>query len=130
MRWTSKGARSDGEFCRGARTDDRDARGVYRGWVWFSYGRVESVEDLITACDSTGEGRTSATLIASVTGVWILLSAPEAGALYGIAAVVGYGVGEAIPMLAYSKLGPRIREVIPEGHSLTEYAYARYGGAM
>ncbi|WP_227356023.1 sodium:solute symporter family transporter [Haladaptatus salinisoli] len=98
--------------------------------VWFSHGKVESVEDLITARDSTGEGRTSATLIASVMGVWILLSAPEAGALYGIAAVVGYGVGEAIPMLAYSKLGPRIREVIPKGHSLTEYAYARYGGAM
>lgn len=62
--------------------------------------------------------------------MWILLSAPEADALYGIAAVVGYGIGEAIPMLAYSKLGPRIREVIPEGHSLTEYTYARNGGTM
>lgn len=91
---------------------------------------MNSVEDLITARDSAGEGRTTATLIASVMGVWILLSAPEAGALYGIAAVVGYGLGEAAQMLAYSKLGPRIREVIPEGHSLTEYAYARYGGAM
>ena len=98
--------------------------------IWFSRGKVDSVEDLITARDSTGEGRTTATLIASVMGVWILLSAPEAGALYGVAAMVGYGVGEAVPMLAYSKLGPRIREVIPEGHSLTEYAYARYGGAM
>lgn len=98
--------------------------------IWFSRGRVDSVEDLITARNSTNEGRTTATLIASVMGVWILLSAPEAGALYGIAAVIGYGIGEAIPMFAYSKLGPRIREVIPEGHSLTEYAYARYGGGM
>ncbi|RBI60268.1 sodium:proline symporter [halophilic archaeon] len=98
--------------------------------IWFSRGRVGSVEDLITARDSAGKGPTTATLIASVMGVWILLSAPEAGALYGIAAVVGYGVGEAVPMLAYSKLGPRIRELIPEGHSLTEYAYARYGSAM
>lgn len=98
--------------------------------IWFSRGKVNSIEDLITARGSAGEGRTTATLIASVMGVWILLSAPEAGALYGIAAVVGYGIGEAVPMLAYSKLGPRIREVIPHGHSLTEYAYARYGGAM
>ncbi|MFW5919699.1 MAG: sodium:solute symporter family transporter, partial [Halanaeroarchaeum sp.] len=98
--------------------------------VWFSRGRLDSVEDLITARDSAGEGRLSATLIASVMGVWILLSAPEAGALYGIAAVIGYGLGEAVPMLAYSKIGPRVRGVIPEGHSLTEYAYARYGGAM
>lgn len=98
--------------------------------VWFSRGQVRSVEDLITARDSAGEGRTTATLVASVMGVWILLSAPEAGALYGVAAVAGYALGEAAPMLAYSKLGPRIREVIPEGHSLTEYAYVRYGAAM
>jgi Na+/proline symporter len=98
--------------------------------IWVSRGRVDSVEDLISARDTAGEGRTTATLVASVMGVWILLSAPEAGALYGIAAVVGYGVGEAVPMLAFSKLGPRIREVVPEGHSLTEYAYVRYGGAM
>jgi SSS family solute:Na+ symporter len=98
--------------------------------IWFSRGKVGSVEDLISARDSAGEGRTTATLVASVMGVWILLSAPEAGALYGIAAVVGYGVGEALPMLAYVKIGPRVRELIPDGHSLTEYAYARYGGAM
>jgi Na+/proline symporter len=98
--------------------------------VWFSRGPVGSVEDLITARDSAGEGRLTTTLIASVMGVWILLSAPEAGASFGIAAVVGYAVGEAVPMLAYSKLGPRIRAVMPDGHSLTEYAHARYGDAM
>lgn len=98
--------------------------------VWVSRGRVDSAEDFITARNSAGQGMTTATLIASVMGVWILLSAPEAGALYGIAAVIGYAIGEAVPMLAYSKIGPRVRELIPEGHSLTEYAYARYGGAM
>jgi Na+/proline symporter len=98
--------------------------------IWFSRGQVDSVEDFITARNSAGEGRTTATLVASVMGVWILLSAPEAGAVFGIAAVIGYGIGEALPMLAYSKIGPRIREVIPNGHSLTEYAYARYGDAM
>lgn len=98
--------------------------------LWYSRGTVGTAEDLITARNSAGNGRTTATLVASVMGVWILLSAPEAGASFGIAAVIGYAIGEALPMLAYSKLGPRIREVIPEGHSLTEYAHARYGAAM
>jgi len=98
--------------------------------VWYSRGSVESVDDFLTARNSAGDGQLTATLIASVMGVWILLSAPEAGAGFGLAAVLGYAVGEAVPMLAYSKLGPRIREVVPEGHSLTEYAHARYGSAM
>ena len=98
--------------------------------MWYSRGRVGSTEDFITARDSAGQGRLTATLVASVMGVWILLSAPEAGAGFGIAAVVGYAIGEAVPMLVYAKLGPRVRELIPSGHSLTEYAHARYGTAM
>ncbi|NHN49493.1 sodium:proline symporter [Halostella sp. JP-L12] len=98
--------------------------------VWHSRGCVGTVEDLITARDSAGEGRMTATLVASVMGVWILLSAPEAGASFGIAAVLGYAVGEAVPMLAYSKVGPRVRDLLPDGHSLTEYAHARYGTSM
>lgn len=98
--------------------------------IYASRGQFDSAENLITARNSAGGGQLTATLIASVMGVWILLSAPEAGASFGIAAVVGYAVGEALPMLAYSKIGPRVRDVIPDGHSLTEYAYARYGSAM
>jgi Na+/proline symporter len=98
--------------------------------MWHSRGRVGSVEALLTARNSTGRGRMTATLVASVMGVWILFSAPEAGAGFGIAAVAGYAVGEALPMLAYSKVGPRVRELLPAGHSLTEYAHARYGDAM
>ncbi len=98
--------------------------------IWFSRGRVNSVEDLISARNSTNEGRTTATLIASVMGVWILLAAPEAGAVFGIAAVFGYGLGEALPMLAYMKIGPRLRKIMPNGHSLTEYVYVRYGRGM
>ncbi|ELZ80502.1 sodium/proline symporter [Haloferax larsenii JCM 13917] len=98
--------------------------------IWYSRGRVTSVEDLVSARDSAGERRTTATLVASVMGVWILFAAPEAGAGFGIAAVIGYAIGEAVPMAVYAKLGPRIRELMPDGHSLTEYAHARYGDAM
>jgi Na+/proline symporter len=94
-------------------------------------GRDGGVEDFLTARDSVGSGTLTATLVASGMGVWILLSPPEAGAAFGgVAAVAGYAVGEALPLLAYAELGPRIRELLPEGHSLTEYALARYGPAM
>ena len=100
-------------------------------WYVRSRGGVRDAEEFVSARNSTGTGATTATLVASVMGVWILLAPVEAGAAFGgLSAVLGYAVGEALPMLAYARLGPRIRELIPEGHSLTEYALARYGPAM
>ncbi|WP_276273827.1 sodium:solute symporter family transporter [Haloarcula litorea] len=98
--------------------------------VWTTRGGDRSTDDFLTARNSVGRGRLTATLVASSMGVWILLSAPEAGAGFGIAAAVGYAVGTAVPMAAYARLGPRVRELLPEGHSLTEYAHARFGSAM
>jgi len=94
-------------------------------------GRIGSVEDFITARNATGTGSLTATLVASSMGAWILFSPAEAGAAFGgLAAVGGYAVGSAVPMVVYAWLGPRIRRLIPRGHSLTEYAYVRYGPAM
>jgi SSS family solute:Na+ symporter len=99
--------------------------------VLYSRGKIESVEDYISARDSAGTGTLTATLIASSMGAWILLSPAEAGAAFGgLAAIVGYALGSALPMIVYAGIGPRIRQLIPEGHSLTEYAYARYGTVM
>ncbi|MEA5386543.1 sodium:proline symporter [Haloarculaceae archaeon H-GB11] len=99
--------------------------------AWYSRGRVGSVEDFITARDTAGAGTLTATLIASSMGAWILFSPAEAGAAFGgITSVVGYALGSAVPLVAFAFLGPRIRQYIPDGHTLTEYAYARYGNAM
>ncbi len=99
--------------------------------IWHTRGRITTVEDFISARGTSGQGMTTASLIASVMGVWILLSPAEAGASFGgISAVLGYAVGEMLPMLVYIRLGPRIRELIPEGHSLTEYILARFGRGM
>jgi Na+/proline symporter len=98
---------------------------------WYSRGRVESVEDFITARGSAGVGTLTATLVASSMGAWILFSPAEAGAAFGgIAAVVGYALGSAVALAAFAVVGPRIRATVPEGHSLTEYAYVRYGPAF
>ena len=99
--------------------------------IWYSRGRVGSVEDLISARNTAGGGRLTATLIASSMGAWILFSPAEAAAVFGgISAVAGYAIGSALPLVAYVFVGPRIRRYIPAGHSITEYAYARYGRVM
>ena len=94
-------------------------------------GRIDSVETYISARDSAGSGTLAATVIASMMGVWILLSPAEAGAAFGgLPAVLGYAIGSAIPLLLFIPVGARIREVMPAGHSLTEFAYARFGSGM
>ncbi|PSQ24319.1 sodium:proline symporter [Halobacteriales archaeon QS_8_65_32] len=99
--------------------------------IRYSRGRVGSVEEFITARDSAGVGTLTATLIASSMGAWILFSPAEAGAAFGgISAVAGYGAGSALALVVFAFVGPRIRDLIPEGHSLTEYALARYGRAF
>jgi len=99
--------------------------------AWYARGRVETVEDYLTARNSTGGGALTATIVASSMGAWILFSPAEAGAAFGgLTAVAGYAAGSALALAAFALLGPRIRALLPRGHSLTEYAYARYGAAM
>ena len=94
-------------------------------------GRVDSVEDFVSARDSAGGGLTTATLIASVMGAWILFSPAEAGAAFGgVPAIMGYALGSAIPLLLFVPVGARIRRLMPEGHTLTEYVLARFGPLM
>ena len=97
----------------------------------YSRGRVGSVEDLLTARNSSGVGMTTASIIASTMGAWILFSPAEAGAAFGgITAVMGYAIGSAIPLLLFIPVGKRIRELMPAGHSLTEFVLVRFGPAM
>ncbi|MFC7115947.1 sodium:proline symporter [Natronoarchaeum sp. GCM10025703] len=99
--------------------------------LWYSRGRVDSLEQFVSARDSAGTGATTATLIASVMGAWILFSPAEAGAAFGgIPAILGYAIGSAIPLLLFIPIGARIRELMPAGHTLTEYVLARYGPWM
>jgi len=99
--------------------------------LWYSRGRVGSVEDLLTARNSTGTGMTTATLIASTMGAWILFSPAEAGAAFGgVTAVFGYAIGSAVPLLLFVPVGKRIRELMPTGHSLTEFVLVRFGPVM
>ncbi|MFQ5907857.1 MAG: sodium:proline symporter [Thermoplasmata archaeon] len=93
-------------------------------------GDVRTAEDYITARNSMGLHVATATFIATVMGSWILFSPAEAGVLWGFPAVLGYGIGSAIPLVVYYFIGPRVRRLAPKGHSVTELSLARYGQSM
>ena len=89
-----------------------------------------TVEEYVAGGRSTSGLAAMATLVASVMGAWILFSPAESATWGGIIAVVGYGVGQAVPILAFIVLGPRMRRLMPQGHSLTEFVWFRFGRAM
>ena len=98
--------------------------------LWYVGRRRISVEDFIVSRGAAGTGLATATLVASALGAWILASPAETGVLSGISALVGYGLGSAAPLLAFIVLGARMRNLMPEGHSVTEFVWHRFGPAM
>ncbi len=90
----------------------------------------EDLEDFISARNSQGPLATVMTLLASSLGAWILLSPPESATWGGIAAVIGYALGSMSPVIALMLLGQKMRELMPDGHALTEFLIARYGRPM
>lgn len=93
-------------------------------------GMRHTLEDHLVSRNSTGSVTGAATLAASVIGAWILFSPAETAMWAGIAGVVGYALGQAAPLFALAWLGPRMRRLMPNGHSLTEYVRYRFGRPM
>jgi len=94
----------------------------------YSRGRAAGVEALVSARGTASGGMTAASVVASTMGAWILLSPAEAGAAFGgLPAVLGYALGSAVPLALFVPVGARLREVMPRGHSLTEYVRLRFG---
>ena len=91
--------------------------------------RGQSVEDYTVSRNHAPVNVGIATLVASMFGTWVLLSPGETGANFGIIALVGYAIGMAGIPVMYMFVGPRIRRLMPNGHSLTEYIRHRFGMA-
>lgn len=106
------------------------ALGFALAGVLHARARRLSVEDYISGRYSAGVGATAATVVASAMGAWILFSPAEAGTWGGVAALAGYGLGSAAPMLVLIPLGLRMRTLVPSGHSLAEFVWMRYGRGM
>jgi sodium/pantothenate symporter len=88
------------------------------------------LDDYLTARSSLRARTLAWTVFASGMGGWILFSPAESATWGGVAALVGYGLGAAAPVVAFIPFGRRMRQLLPQGHSLTEYVYHRYGGLM
>ncbi|MCA0975098.1 sodium:solute symporter family protein [Halomonas denitrificans] len=92
--------------------------------------RRGGLDDYISARNSQNTRATVLTLIATTLGTWILFGPAQAATWGGIAAVIGYALGSMVPRLVMIPLGRRMRELIPEGHGLTEFVIHRYGRTM
>lgn len=98
--------------------------GLRSGWG------AKTLESYLTARASLGVGAAMGTVVASAMGAWILYSPAETATWAGLIAVVGYGLGSAAPLVAFALVGPRLRSLMPEGHTLTEYVWHRFGLGM
>ncbi len=98
--------------------------------VWYVGRQRISVEDYIVSRNTAGTGLAIATLVAGALGAWILFSPAETGAGFGMSALLGYGIGSMLPLVAFVLLGPRLRQLMPRGHSITEFALHRFGPLM
>ena len=95
------------------------------GYAWRR--RRQSVEDYTISRNHAPVNVGIATLVASMFGTWVLVSPGETGANFGVIALVGYALGMAGIPVMFMFVGPRIRQLMPNGHSVTEYVRHRFG---
>src|SRR5690606_11226181 len=106
------------------------AAGFALSGMLYSRHEGSSLEDYIVARNSQSTVATLLTLLASSLGAWILFAPAQAATWGGLAAIIGYGLGAASPRWLMIPLGRRMRELIPRGHTLTEFVIMRYGKSM
>lgn len=88
------------------------------------------LDDYITARNSQSASTLTLSFVASGLGAWILFVPPEIGAFVGPIALAGYALAAALPFVVLIWFGPAIRQRMPLGRSLAEYAEHRFGTAM
>ena len=89
--------------------------------------RPQSVEDYTVSRNQAPVNVGIDTLVASLFGTWVFLSPGETSANFGIIALAGYALGMAGITVMFMFVGPRIRQLMPNGHSVTEYVKHRFG---
>lgn len=91
---------------------------------------AEGLDDYLTARDSQTGITLGLSFLASGMGAWILFAPPEVGAFVGPIAITGYAIGSALPFVILAWAGPAIRQRLPQGRSLTEFAAERFGSGF
>jgi Na+/proline symporter len=93
-------------------------------------GSARDADDYLTARNTQSASALGLSFLASGLGAWILFAPPEIGAFVGPVALAGYAVGAALPFLVFAWIGSAIRERLPRGRSIGDYADSRFGPGM
>lgn len=72
----------------------------------------------------------TATFIAYAVGTGLIFSPAEAAFTTGLTAMLGYALAISIAYLVFIPISRKIRERIPQGHTIAEYTAVRYGRPM
>ncbi|MFO7952779.1 MAG: hypothetical protein R6U91_08265 [Bacillota bacterium] len=99
-------------------------------YIYMTRDRFKTVDSFLTARGTLTTGVAMATVLASIMGAWILFSPAEAGTWGGLLAFGGYAVAQALAVMLFAVIGPRLRKIAPKGSTLTEFVYYRYGIPM
>lgn len=99
-------------------------------WLGLTAPRSADAEDYLVARSSQSGLSLGLSFLASGLGAWILFAVPEIGAGLGFDGVLGYTIAGAAPLLVMGAVGPRLRRLLPEGHSLGEVAQYRFGTTL
>lgn len=95
--------------------------------LFFSRKKIESVDAYIISKNALNSRTLSLTIFATGMGVWILFGPAEALLTAGIFALVCYALSSTLSLWMFAYLGKKIREVNPDGKSLTEFVLVRFG---
>jgi Na+/proline symporter len=102
------------------------------GYVGFSSsGRADLDPDAYLSARGTQSwNRIGLSLFASGMGAWVLLTPSEVAYYGGFWDVMGYAISASTPFLLLAYVGPMIRDRLPDGVTLADYARERLGRRM
>lgn len=98
--------------------------------IIFSLRKTIRTEEYILSRNTLGSGGLSLTIFASGMGSWILFGPAEALLTAGVIALIGYALSSTLSLWMFGLLGAKMREIFPEGKSLTEFVLERFGKGM
>lgn len=95
--------------------------------IWYSRRVGTDAEGFHTARGSSGVVRSATSLTALVAGTWVLSSPAETATWAGLPGLIGYAIGQALPLAILAVLGPALMRRHPEAPSVGLMARARWG---
>lgn len=102
--------------------------------TWLSYlfskRKIQSSDSYFTAGRNITIAFMTATFIAYAVGTGLIFSPGEMAYLQGLTSMIGYGLAISLSYIAFLPVSGRIKELIPEGNTIGEYAKVRYGNLM